>query len=255
MRFDVRNELAPAPDPTTPPTRPGAVQSVQAALRLLELLAQSVGPVRVSDLAAQLGLTRPRVCRHLATLEDMGLARRMGRDGYTFGTRFAQMAHSALRERTLSELAQPVLAALRDEVGQTVTLSAPTADGAVVLNCLESEQPTSIRVKPGTVLRYPYSPAARLAMALHEPTAPDLPDQAAAAQQARQRWQATGVDYEIDTQRTGLGGIAAPVFASGQLQALVSLVVPSRRLMPEPPPSLVAALLRAVRAMERSIGH
>jgi DNA-binding IclR family transcriptional regulator len=251
MRFEVRNEPEDVPAPASAQTRSGAVQSVEAALRLLELLAQTAGPVRVSDLASRLELTKPRVCRHLATLEGMGLARRAGRTGYTFGPRLTQMAHCVLRERTLSELAQPLLVALRDETGQTVTLSAPTEDGAVVLNCIESEQATSIRVRPGTVLRYPYSPAARLAMAMRASNIGSLPD-LAAAQQARQRWQDTGVDYEIDTQHTGLGGVAAPVIAGEQLLGLVSLVVPSRLLMPQPPQALVAALLRAVTAIQKS---
>lgn len=221
-------------------------------MRVLEALGQAGAPLRVSELAQRLDLTRPRVCRHLATLEAMGFARKLGRQGYTFGARLAQMSHHVLRERTFSDLAQPALEALRDELGQTVTLSVPTQEGAVVLYCLESDQPTSIRVRQGTVLRYPYSPAARLCVALAagQAQAAFAHDGGDAARQAQQRVQAHGVDFEIDTQGTGLGGVAAPVVVDNRFLGVVSLVVSSRQLMPAPPARMIAAIRRAVSAIE-----
>ena len=235
------------------PSSGAGVQSVEAALRVLEALGQGIGPVRISELADKLQLTRPRVCRHLATLEEMGFARKIGRQGYTFGTRLTQMAHQVVRERTFSELAQPTLEALRDEVGQTVTLSAPTREGAVVLICIESGQATSIRVKQGTILRYPHSPAARLAAAYSPAQLQATLAQRgeAAAELARQRMKDQGVDFEIDTQGTGLGGIAAPVVVDGRLLGVVSLVLSSRQLMPAPSARVISAIRRAVNTLEK----
>lgn len=237
------------------------VRSVEAALRVLELLACSLGPLRVTDIAGRLDLGKPRVCRHLATLEAMGLARRVGRQGYTFGERLRVMAHHVQRERTLGDVAQPLLEALRDDVRHTVVLSAPGADGAVVLGCAAGPQPAGIDVRAGTLLRYPHSPAARLAVALGAAPARgkgksrsdgELASQAP-AREALAHWRALGVDYERDTQGTGLGGVAAPVFAGTLLVALVSVVVPSRLLLSRPPAPLVAALRRNVAAIERGL--
>ena len=108
------------------------VRSVEAALRILEMLAECIGPARVTDIAQQLSLGKPRVCRHLATLEAMGLARKVGRQGYVFGDRLTHIAHHVLRERTVGEIARPALEALRDDTGQTVTWSVPSGEGAVV---------------------------------------------------------------------------------------------------------------------------
>jgi DNA-binding IclR family transcriptional regulator len=247
MSFDRRNErreLLPAE---------AGVRSVEAALRLLELLACNVGPLRVTDLAQRLDLGKPRVCRHLATLEAMGLVRRIGRQGYGVGERLTRMAHHVLRERTLAETARPLLQALRDELQQTVTLSAPGAGGAVVLDCFESPQAAAIVVRAGTLLRYPHSPAARLAVALGAATFDPGQDRQA-AEEAMARWRERGVDHEVDTQHTGLGGVAAPIFAGQLLVGLVSVVVSSRLLMPQLPGRMVDALRRSVVAIEQGLG-
>lgn len=247
MSFDRQNTRSPAAAAAD-----GGVRSVEVALQMLELLAGSVGPVRVTEIAQRLELGKPRVCRHLATLEAMGLVRRVGRQGYSHGERLTRIAHQVLRDRTLGDAARPALQALRDELRQTVTLAAPTADGAVVLSCYAAARPEAIRVNPGTVLRYPHSPAARLAVALGAADA-GAAGSPAAAGDALKRWRAQGVDYEVDTQGTGLGGVAAPVFAGTLLVGLVSVVVSSRVLLPKPPQQLVAQLRRSVAAIEGAL--
>lgn len=252
MSFGTRNSEPPA----APPAADAGVRSVEAALRVLELVACSLGPARVTAIAQTLALGKPRVSRHLATLEAMGLVRRAGRQGYVPGERLSRLAHHVLRERTIGDIAHPALEALRDDLRQTITLSAPAPEGAIVLHCYESPQPMSIHVRAGTLLRYPHSPAARLAIALagdaEGASAP--PSTAAAAREALSRWRAQGIDYEIDTQGTGLGGVAAPVFAGRTLVGLVSVVLSSRLLMPAPPARLVQALRRSVSLIEDRLG-
>lgn len=253
MRFDNRNNDDPLPGDGAD----AGVGSAEAALRILEILALHAGPIRVTDIARQLALGKPRVCRHLATLQDMGLARRVGRQGYSFGERMTRIAHCVLRQRTLSEMAGPGLESLRDKVGQTVTLSVPTPEGAVVLNCLDSGHTSAIRVTAGTVLRYPYSPAARLARALdgRAPRVETAPaPQPAALRDALLRWRECGADYEIDTQGTGLGGMAAPVFSGPALVGMVSIVMSSRLLMPVPPQRLFQALGQCVAEIQEAVG-
>jgi len=244
MNFAHRNkeEESPAND--------AGVRSVETAVRILELLAHHVGPARVTDIALRLSLGKPRVCRHLSTLESMGLARKVGRQGYVFGERLTHMAHHVLRERTLGEIVRPALEALCEETGQTVTWSVPSQEGAVVLQCFESSRASmSISVKAGTALRYPHSPAARLARSF-QAAAPGDED---VTRQSWSRYQELGVDYEIDTQRTGLGGIAAPVLSGDSVLGLVSLVMSSRLLMPKPSSQLIGALRRCVAVIQESV--
>jgi DNA-binding IclR family transcriptional regulator len=225
------------------------IQSVEVAVRILEAMAQSPGPVRVTQMAKALGLSKPRVCRHLATLERLDMVRRSGRQGYLPGSRFVHLGHTVIRTKSVTEVLLPALRALRDSTGHTATLSVPGSEGAVVLLCIESQQGPSIRVRPGTSLRYPHSPAARLAVAL-EREAQGSPAPRDAATWGAQRWRSEGADFEIDTQGTGIGGLAAPVFQQGRLAAIVSLVLSSGKLKPRPPQALLRAIGDAVQAME-----
>lgn len=230
-------------------TADSGVRSVEAALRVVELLACGGAPLRLTEIARALGLSKPRVCRHLATLQALGFVRRVGRAGWAAGERLAHIAQQVVRGRSLGECAQAQLEALRDELGLSVTLAVPAAGGAVVLDCCPGHGAQPIRVTAGTLLRYPHSPAARLAVALSPALSPVAADSAAALE----RWRTIGADYEADTQGTGLGGVAAPVFAGEKLLALVSVVLPTRLLLPRPPRRLLDALRRTVAAIEARI--
>nr|WP_316643477.1 helix-turn-helix domain-containing protein [uncultured Roseateles sp.] len=241
------------------PVRSSTVQSVEVAVQILEAIAESGGAVRVTELSRVLHMTKARVSRHLQTLLSLGLVEKSaGVEGYTFGWKLMQLGRAAVRDRTITELAKPHLMALRDAVGQTVILSLPSKDGSVVVLCVESHQGASVAVRPGTFLEYPKSPAARLAVALAGDAAKSLAGKrgakdphAAAALASLARLNEVGADYELDTQGTGLGGVAAPVFDdSDKLAGVVSLVMPTRFVTPAPSAEMLAALKACVEAIE-----
>jgi DNA-binding IclR family transcriptional regulator len=227
------------------------VQSVEVAVRILEAIAENDGPIRVTALARRLELTKPRVCRHLATLTDLGLVEKAESDGYTFGAKLVHLGRAAVRDRSLSELAKPALVRLRDAVGQTVILAVPAADGATVVLCAESQQAASIAVRPGTRLQYPNSPSARLAMALQTSRGPAR----APVLASLKRLQEIGADFESDALGTGIGGTAVPVFDAGRkLAAVISIVTPTRAITPQPPAEWVRALRRCAQEVEDALG-
>lgn len=245
--------------PSAAPARSSTVQSVEVAVQILEAIAESGGAVRVTELSRVLNMTKARVSRHLQTLLSLGLVEKSaGVEGYTFGWKLMQLGRAAVRDRTITELAKPHLMALRDTVGQTVILSLPSKDGSVVVLCVESHQGASVAVRPGTFLEYPKSPAARLAVALAGDAAQSLAGKrgakdphAAAALASLARLNEVGADYELDTQGTGLGGVAAPVFDdSDKLAGVVSLVMPTRFVTPAPSAEMLAALKTCVEAIE-----
>jgi len=53
------------------------VHSVVVTVKLLEFLATSGRPQRVTDIANSLKMTKARVSRHLSTLTDLGLVARL----------------------------------------------------------------------------------------------------------------------------------------------------------------------------------
>ncbi len=255
-------------DESTLSARPSTVQSVEVAVRILEAIAESGGAVRVTELARLLSMTKARVSRHLQTLLGLGLVAKGAQEGYVFGWKLLQLGRAAVRDRTITELAKPHLQRLRDTLQQTVILSLPHGDGCVVVLCVESRQQASVSVRPGTFLEFPKSPSARLSVALQSDVASLLGSRndqrhgdagavhtgavhAGAALASLTRLREHGADFEVDTQGTGLGGVAAPVFdEGGKLAGVVSLVMPSRVLAPRPPEEMVRALRQCTADIE-----
>ena len=56
--------------------QPGSVKSVEVAVQILDALTEATGPVRVTDLARDLDMTKARVSRHLQTLSMLGSSTR-----------------------------------------------------------------------------------------------------------------------------------------------------------------------------------
>ena len=72
------------------------VHSVVVAVQLLEYLALSGRPQRVTDIAAHLGMTKARVSRHLSTLSDLGLvAKTPDSTGYRLGPMLFRLSNTA----------------------------------------------------------------------------------------------------------------------------------------------------------------
>ena len=94
------------------------VHSVVVAAKLLEFLAESGRPQRVTDIAAHLGMTKARVSRHLSTLSDIGHGARECRTRAVTGSalrysgcptpRWTSTKSPILRTATWSCPAQPV---------------------------------------------------------------------------------------------------------------------------------------------------
>ena len=228
------------------PVRSGTVQSVEVALQILEAIADGDGAARVNNLARELDMTKAKVSRHLQTLLALGLVAKGPQEGYTFGWKLHRLARAATRDNSIGELATPHLKRLRDELQQTVILSVPVPQGAVVLLCI-SAQTTSITVRAATFLSLPHSPAARLSVAL----APAGKDGAPLPEGAQlKHWPKFGAEYELDTGH-GIGGVSVPVFDEGKaLIGAVSLVAPTGSLRPRPSVKVVTAMTRCAKAIE-----
>ena len=126
------------------------LQSVQTAFRILDQLADTHGPVGVTELARMLGELKPRVYRHLSTLKRLGVVfqdRRNG--GYSLGSRLFSLGEAALEQFDLRPIAAPFLTQLRDQTRQTALLSIPGNGEPIVLSCVEYLDRLSISSRPG----------------------------------------------------------------------------------------------------------
>ena len=121
----LRLESAPLTDEFRSLAGAGRNESIRRAFQVLECLSLHPG-ASVAGVARETGLPRATVTRVLATLADVGAARRDG-GGWTVGPGIAALARGI--EPPLAERAGPHLAALAAELGETVMLAVP--EGAV----------------------------------------------------------------------------------------------------------------------------
>ncbi|MBV2151879.1 IclR family transcriptional regulator [Kitasatospora sp. SUK 42] len=104
-------------------------QSVDRALTLLGSLGD--GPVSLEQAAGSLGVHKSTALRLLRTLEEHGFVQRQPDRRYRIGGRVLSLAHRALEEIDVRQVAAPYLAALSARSGYTVQL-AVLHDGEVL---------------------------------------------------------------------------------------------------------------------------
>ena len=82
------------------------VHSVVVTVKLLEFLANSGRPQRVTDIATSLKMTKARVSRHLSTLTDLGLVASMpDNSGYRLGLTLFRLSRAALDQYEITNIA------------------------------------------------------------------------------------------------------------------------------------------------------
>jgi DNA-binding IclR family transcriptional regulator len=210
------------------------VKSVEVTVQILEVLTEASDPVRVTDMARQLSMTKARVSRHLQTLTRLGLVdKARDSEGYIFGRKLLKFGRAAVYRSNLVQLARPFLQDLFNATGHTALLATPTRGGAMVVSSVNNQFEPGIMIHPGMVLTLPTSPAARL-IYYFERQKPTPPRVAA-------NLKTYGVDFEANPRGTGLGGIAAPILEpDGLIAGTIGLILSSSLLIPEPDPDLLA---------------
>lgn len=108
-------------------------------LRLIEALALSDEPRGVTDLAAELGLTKSNVHRLLATLIAQGYVRQVPpQSRYALTTRIWELGSHVIRRMDLTQIARPAMSRLAEQTGETVHLSVLDGSDVVYLDKIES---------------------------------------------------------------------------------------------------------------------
>lgn len=128
-------------DPDQAGSRQGRVQSVERALRLLEVLSEDAEGYRLTDLSLQTGLSPSTVHRLLTTLEHRQFVQfdqtdstwHVGRQAFQVGAAFSQ-------QRNFVAPALPFLRQLRDQTRETANLGIVDDGEMVVLTQVESRE-------------------------------------------------------------------------------------------------------------------
>lgn len=144
----------------------GGIQSLDAALRVLALMAQKSGPVTLSDLAREIDMPPSKVHRYLASFMHAGLVEQAGRSGkYDLGAGAVALGLSAISRQDFVNRASAELSELRDETGLTVLLSVWGNEGATVVRWERAASPVVTSMGLGTTLPLLNSSAGRAFLA------------------------------------------------------------------------------------------
>ena len=130
---------------------PYAIESVDNALRILQMLRDS-GQVRVSDVAAELGIARSTAHRLLAMLVYRDFAVQAEDRSYRSGPAVSAEPLRAEPTLRLRQVMRPHMDALRDQVAETINLVVRLGTQTRFLHTVESAQVLRIGDRQGAIL-------------------------------------------------------------------------------------------------------
>ncbi len=220
------------------------VHSVVVTVKLLEFLAESGRPQRVTDIAASLNMTKARVSRHLSTLTDLGLVARMpDNSGYRLGLTLFRLSKAALDQYEITNVAYRYMVMLRNDIDETLLLAIPAGGDALIVSNISSNKTLGPKVVRGTRWTIPMSPTARLILAF---SSDHIRERVLARRSERQTDQELAFnanemrnkmkivrsrfyEYDADAHDAGFATVTAPIFDhSEELQAALTIVMSSR---------------------------
>lgn len=232
------------------------VNSVEHAIRLVELLASSADVLSVSQMAQSLELPRATVYRLLKTLALREWVIQEDKT-YRLSFRLSGLFHGAGAgaELALAERMKPLLHHLVNETGETAHFAALDGDRVVYLARVESPHP--IRMFSQVGWRGPLHATAVGKVFLAETEAKLL---SRVCDQALERFTPNTIvekeklqaelaqihkqGYAVDAEELidGLTCVAVPVMSAGQLRGAISVAGPTARL---DNPKVLAEILKA----------
>ena len=126
-------------------------QTVQKALNLLEALVRSGQPRRLTELARQLGLTKPNVYRLLSTLTILGYVKKDAETSlYSPTLKLWEMGSMLVRDVDLVGVAGPRLRRLMEETHESVQLAVFEGGFADYVDKVDSSQPLKAMTSIGS---------------------------------------------------------------------------------------------------------
>lgn len=130
---------------------PYAIESVDNALRILQMLRDS-GQVRVSDVAAELGIARSTAHRLLAMLVYRDFAVQAEDRSYLPGPAVSAEPLRAEPAQRLRQVMRPHMETLCDQVSETINLVVRLGTQTRFLHTVESAQVLRVGDRQGTIL-------------------------------------------------------------------------------------------------------
>lgn len=204
------------------------------AVRILGAL--EPGPLTLPELTDRTRLPRATAHRLAQALEAHGLVERDPSGRFALGPRLAALASSAgtSGRRTISEVAAPALARLRDATGESAQLYVRAGEARVCVLSLESPHSLRTIVAVGATLPMDRGSAAKVLRG--DPSA------------IRRGWA-----QSVEEREKGVASVSAGVLVAGQVVAAVSVSGPIERTTRNPGKRYARDVLAAARAVEAGL--
>lgn len=215
------------------------MQSADRALAILSSFGSDRSSLRVSELAAEIGVHKSTVSRLLAALERRGFVRRDG-ERFIPGIEIVRIARLVSPEETLAATASAALERLAAETGEAAVLGVRRGDDAFFIHQVQGEHILGVVDDwSGRSTPLHVSAVGKAILAFEvEPFTGSLPrftprtiTEPAALERDLRRSRARGYAVMRDELEDGLSAVAAPVFdESGGCVAAVAVSGPTFRL-------------------------
>lgn len=265
----VEVDLPPSPEMSL--TRTAGSQTVEKALRVLQVIAEQDEPLSLGSLSRASGIEKTTAHRLMTSLVRFGLLRfDMRTRTYSLGLRLVELGHRALAQMDVVREAKPYLQRLGALSGEAVHLGI-FEDGEVVFVAqVPSPHPVVIRASVGSRIPAHCTAAGKALLAFGAPVRtaqvverrglPALtpntittPDEFV---EHLARIRRLGYALDDEEHRVGVRCVAAPVLNSlGEAIAAMSISGPAFRLSRERIDELVAPLLEASDALSVALGY
>ena len=208
------------------------------------------GPATLAEVVDGTGLSRPTAHRLLSALEAHRL---VGRNGgrYSLGVRLLGWG-SRVTDLDLVEAARPVLAALRDETGESTQLYVREGDRRVCVASVERAGGGLKDIVPvGAVLPLDRGSGGKVLLAW----AQDWKRLSSSSTVELAEVRGRGWAESVAEREAGVASVSAPVFgAGGDLRAAVCASGPISRLGEHPGERLAGPVVAAAREIEDALG-
>jgi DNA-binding IclR family transcriptional regulator len=253
-----------------PDADPYQLQSLDRAVQVLELLADSEGPLSLADVCERMDLHKSTAHRALMVLERTGLLERTPENRFRLGLKLYELGSRAVEQIDLRARVHPWFRKLSAQVGETVHLGVLQKTSVVYLDKVEpnnrrvwldsrigASNPVYCTAMGKAILAFlpPAEVAAIVARIRFVRYTPRTLCTAEALQRSLDRVRRRGYAIDDEEVECGVRCIGAPILnESGRPVAAVSVSGPSSRITQQSVPGIAERLLRCCREISESMG-
>jgi DNA-binding IclR family transcriptional regulator len=276
-----REKVKPVQTPAlVPPARSSAaapltvdpyqLQSLDRAVSVLELLADSEGPLALAEVCERMDLHKSTAHRALMALERTGLIERTPENRFRLGLKLYELGNRAVEQIDLRARVHPWFRKLSAQVGETVHLGVLQKTTVVYLDKVEpnnrrvwlesrigASNPVYCTAMGKAILAFlpDAEAAAIIARIRFVRYTPRTLCTAEALERSLERVRRRGYAIDDEEVECGVRCIGAPILnESGRPVAAVSVSGPSSRITQQSVPGIAERLLRCCREISASLG-